>query len=76
VQRSVVPGLTATGNSRLMAFPKIGFGVVKNCVKLISLTSLSTLSCRIKRNMSERVGDNSGSQTEGGDSHLGVLYFV
>jgi hypothetical protein len=58
-----------------MACSKIGFGVVEKCVNLISLTSLLTLLCRIKRNISESVGGNSGSRTEGGDPHLGSFIF-
>jgi len=50
--------------------------VVENCVYVISLTSLLTLLCRIKRNISESVGGNSGSHTERGDPHLGRFIFL
>jgi len=67
--------VTATRSSQLMACSELGFGVVENCVNFISLTSLLTVLCRIKRNMPESVGGNSGSHTEGGDPHLGPFFF-
>jgi len=68
--------VTAKRSSQLMTCSKIGFGMVENCVNLISLTSLLTLLCRIKINISESVSGNSGSHMEGGDPHLGRFIFL